>query len=79
MPCIKHDEKHTASTPTTIRRATVPLRADGLNSVGLVNRPRFDERRVVLIMLCREPSDRGIGSSVIDVFVELFKRYNSGA
>ncbi len=79
MPCIKHDEKQIASAPATIRHATVPLRADGLNSVGLFNRPGFDVRGVVIIMFCFGPSDHGIGSSVIDVFAELFKRHISGA
>ena len=78
MPCIKHDEKHVASAPATIRRATVPLRADGVNSVDLFNRPHFDVRGVVVIMLCFGPFDHGIGRSVIDVFAEQFKRHNNG-
>jgi hypothetical protein len=79
VPCIKHDEKHTASSPATIRHATVPLRADRVNSVDLFNRPRFEVRGVMVIMLCFGPSDHGIGRSVIDVFAERFKRHNSGA
>ena len=70
MPCINHDEKHIASAPATIRRATVPLRADGLNSVDLFNRPRFDVRGVMVTMLCFGPSHRGICRTVIDVFAE---------
>ena len=78
MPCINHDEKHIASAPATIRRATVPLRADGLNSVDLFNRPRFDVHGVVVIMVCFGPSDHGIGQSVIDVFAEQLMPNNSG-
>ena len=76
---MKHDEKHIASSPAIIRHATVPLRADGLNSVGLFNRPRFDVCSVAVITLCFGPFDHGTGTSVIDVFAELFKRHNTGA
>ena len=78
MPCIKHDEKHIASSTAIIRHATGLLRADGLNSVGLFNRPRFDVHGVVVIMVCFGPSDHGIGQSVIDVFAEQLMPNNSG-
>jgi hypothetical protein len=55
------------------------LRADGVNSVDLFNRHRFDVRGVVVIMLCFGPSNHGIGRSVIDVLAERFKPHNSGA
>jgi len=79
VPYITHDEKHTAASSATIRRATVPLRADRLNSVDLCNRPRFDVHGVMVIMVCFGPFDNGIGRSVIDVFAERFQPHNSGA
>jgi hypothetical protein len=78
VPCIIHDEKHTAASSATIRRATVPLRADRLNSVDLFNRPRFDVHGVVVMMVCFGPPDHGIGQSVIDVFAEQLMPNNSG-
>jgi len=78
VPCIKHDEKHIASVPATIRRATVPLRADGLNSVDLFNRPRFDVHDVLVAQLHLRYLCGPMKCVVVDALIEHFQHLNGG-